>query len=335
MNASMRRFMDSKIYRNLLRLSNFICLYMGYLCSCILHRYCFCHKPFFLSIEPCNVCNLRCPQCPTGLHLYQRTRKTFDKSLLDGLLQKLEDSVSCIQFYFQGEPLLADELPEMVKLAKKYDMYCIVSTNAQTLDDKMAARLVDAGLDKIIVSMDGLTQDSYEKYRVGGNLERVLCGLQNLKKNKFLKGSKRPIIELQWLVLRSNEHEMNEVKRLYRRLGADRLVFKKAQFYDFATGNDMMPLNEHYSRYKKVAEGRWRLKGKLHNRCFRLWSGAVIDVEGNVRPCCFDKGGEYILGNLYHEDFMQVWKGETAVRFRHQVLSERGSIDICCNCTSP
>lgn len=327
--------MTKKIYRNLLRLSNFICLYVGYLCSCVLHRYCFCHKPFFLSIEPCNVCNLRCPQCPTGLHLYQRARKTFDKSLLEALLKEVENSVACVQFYFQGEPLLAQELPEMVKLAKKYDMYCIISTNAQTLDDKMAARLVDAGLDKIIVSMDGLTQDSYEKYRVGGNLERVLCGLQNLKKNKFLKGSKRPIIELQWLVLRSNEHEMNEVKRLYRRLGADRLVFKKAQFYDFTTGNDMMPLNEHYSRYKKVAEGRWRLKGKLHNRCFRLWSGAVIDVEGNVRPCCFDKGGEYILGNLYHDNIMQVWKGETAAGFRRQVFIKRASIEICRNCTSP
>lgn len=309
-------------------------LCIGYLFSFALHRYCFFHKPFFLSVEPCNVCNLRCPQCPTGLHMYQRARKTFDRQLLERILKEVEDSVSCIQFYFQGEPLLAADLPEMVKLAKSYDMYCIVSTNAQTLDEELAIRLIESGLDKIIVSMDGLTQDSYEKYRVGGNIERVLNGMHFLKRNKMLLRSKRPIVELQWLVLRTNEHEMQEIKRRYRSLGADKLVFKKAQFYGFASGNDMMPLNRRYNRYKQQIDGSWILKGVMHNRCFRLWSGAVIDVEGNVRPCCFDKGGEYIVGNLYHDSFMQVWKGEPATRFRKQVFTKRMSIDICRNCTS-
>lgn len=323
-----------KIYRNLLRVSNFMCLCIGYFFSCVLKRYCFFHKPSFLSIEPCNVCNLRCPQCPTGLRWYKRERKTFDLQLLDRVLKEMENAVFCVQFYFQGEPLLAEELPEMVRLAQKYGMYSIVSTNAQTLDEEMASRLLDAGLDKIIVSMDGLTQTSYEQYRVGGRLDKVLANMQILKNLKKAKGCRHPLVELQWLVLHSNEHEMPEIKSQYKNLGADRLVFKKAQFYDFSIGNDMMPDNKRYCRYRKMKDGRWEIKGKMHNRCFRLWSGAVIDVEGNVRPCCFDKGGEYVLGNLCHKNFMQVWNGVAAMKFRTKVFSERDAIDICRNCTT-
>lgn len=315
------------------RLANCLGMFASYVTSCLCRRPVVCHSPYFLSIEPVNVCNLRCPQCPTGMGLHRRTKRYFDVEVFERLLCELGSRLMCVQFYFQGEPLLCPSLCAMIKKAKSYGLYTIVSTNGQLLDEQVAGALVSSGLDKLIVSMDGLSQTSYSAYRVGGDVEKVYAGLRHVAHAKKIQRQSSPCVELQWLVLSSNEAEMPEIRKCYKRLGADKLVFKSAQFYSIPEGDDLMPRSGFYNRYRCLADGRWVLKHKLHNRCWRLWSGAVIDVEGNVRSCCFDKSGSYIYGNVYHASFMSIWCGTTAQAFRQRVLRERSSIDICQNCT--
>ena len=308
-------------------------LWGGYLLSSLLKRPIVNHLPYFLSVEPVNVCNLRCPQCPTGMGMYRREKSYFNQTLFQRLLHELGNYLLCIQFYFQGEPLLCPTLCEMIKLAKSKGIYTIVSTNAQLLDEPMARALVESGLDKLIVSMDGVSQEAYATYRVGGELCRVVEGMQHLSAWKKRFRCTHPTVELQWLVLRSNEYEMKEVRKRYKSMGADKLSFKTAQFYSLPHGDPLMPRSEKYNRYRCLPDGSWVLKRKLRNRCWRLWAGAVIDVEGNVRSCCFDKGAEHVLGNLHHQSFRDIWMSVGAQALRKRVLHSRSSIEMCRNCT--
>lgn len=294
--------------------------------------------PTFVSVEPAGFCQLRCPECPVGMAREKGlhdSRRVLSLPLLRHILDELSPYIHTIQFYFQGEPLLCRDLPEMIRMAHKEGLYTIVSTNAQALTDERAETLVQAGLSRIIVSMDGLTQASYEAYRQGGDVEKVYAALRSLRQAK-MKHKSSIRIELQCLRLRSNEHEWNDFKRLYRRLGADCLTFKTAQFYDCEKGNPLMPSDERYSRYEKRKDGSYRLKrSRLFPRpCHRIFTGCVIDSNGQVLPCCFDKSRQYVFGMLNaNTSFRSVWDSDKAKRFRRCVLHNRFSIPICTNCT--
>lgn len=291
--------------------------------------------PTFVSVEPAAFCQLRCPECPVGTALRDKAASatsTLPLPLFRNILDELSPFVHTIQFYFQGEPLLCRDLPEMIRLAHAEGLYTIVSTNAQALTDERADALVQAGLSRIIVSMDGLTQASYEAYRKGGDVRKVYAALCSLRQAKT-KHRSRIRIELQCLRLRSNEHEWEDFEGLYRSLGADCLTFKTAQFYDYEHGNPLMPSDERYSRYKKQEDGTFRPR-RSHRPCHRLFTGCVIDSEGRVLPCCFDKARQYSFGIMTAStSFRSVWTSAAAARFRSVVLHHRFSVPICSNCT--
>ena len=222
----------------------------------------------------------------------------------------------------------------MIRYAKKHHIYIMVSTNAQMLNEKLAKELVESGLDKLIISVDGLTQESYEQYRIGGKLQKTLDGMAHVALWKKKLKTPTPHVEMQCLRLKTNEHEWGKFKDEYRNLGADSLTFKTAQFYDFENGNSLMPTDTKYARYRQSSNGKWQLKKQLKNRCWRLWSGAVVDVAGNVRPCCFDKSGVFIFGNIKHNTFSEVWRNEKSKQFRKKILKNRASIEMCRNCSS-
>ncbi len=293
------------------------------------------HLPCFVSVEPAHRCQLRCPDCALGSGQIQHgglmSLDTFRQ-----LLPKLSPYVHTIQFYFQGEPLLNPDLPKMIALAREQHLYTVVSTNAQALTPLLAQQLTEAGLNRIIVSIDGFSQETYEQYRVGGSLHKALDGLQYLRD---AQRGRQPWIELQVLRLKSNEHEWDYVRRHYRAMGANQLTFKTAQFIDFENGNPLMPSDPRYSRYKLHPDGHYHLKTLPlysstplhHTPCRRLWTGCVITTTGEVLPCCYDKAAAYSFGNLLQEDLASIFHSEKAQSFRRRVLSNT-PVDICRNC---
>ncbi len=288
------------------------------------------HLPVFIAIEPANYCMLRCPQCPVGTADGKKQHKFFDEKLFYKILNEVGDTLQTIIFHFQGEPLLNPNLPTLIKQAHDNGIYTMLSTNAQTLTRESASALIASGLSKIIVSIDGFTQKSYEQYRVGGSLTRALNGLEMLTQ---VKKELHSNINIEWqcLALKSNEQEWQQMRQKAKTLGVH-FTLKTAQFYDYINGNPLMPSLERFSRYQKQADGTYHLKRKLHNRCFRLWSGCVIDTEGNMLPCCYDKSKQYIYGNLNNNSFRDCWFSEKAVNFRKSILNNRSEIDICNNC---
>ena len=209
----------------------------------------------------------------------------------------------------------------------------MTSTNAHFLTDNLARKTVESGPDKIIISLDGIDQETYEKYRVGGALEKVIKGTMNLVKWKKALKSRRPLIVLQFIVFSTNEHQVPHVKKLARELGVDKLEMKTAQVYNYEEGNPLIPQNESYSRYKKGKDGLFRIDNPLNNHCLRMWRGCVITWDGLVVPCCFDKDATHRLGDLKTEKFHEIWRGEAYDDFRKKLFSARKEIDICRNCT--
>jgi len=283
------------------------------------------HKPLFVSVEPAAVCQLRCPECPVGNGEGRKAKgeRTMSLEVWHRVLSEIRDTALIIQFYFQGEPLLNKDLPQMIREAHEAGLYTIVSTNAQAMTEAMAKALVSAGLDRIIVSMDGLTDESYNAYRVGGSLEKTKAALKWLRKSKsrHLEISKSPIIEMQCLRLRSNEHEWAEFKRQYKALGADRLVFKTAQLYDYANGHPLMPSNPKYSRYIQGEDGLYHRR-KLSKGCWRVWSGVVVTTNGDVLPCCYDKNHAYAYGNIMDSPLKELFANDKAMAFRKTAFQQ-------------
>lgn len=246
-------------------------------------------------------------------------------------LSEIRKTAFIVQFYFQGEPLLNKDLPLMIREAHDAGLYTIVSTNAQALTETLASRLVDAGLDRIIISMDGLTDETYNAYRVGGSLEKTKAAMRYLKdsKSRHLEISRSPIIELQVLRLKTNEHEWQAFKRVYKSLGADRLTFKTAQLYDYQNGHPLMPSDLRYSRYIQGPDGRYHRR-PLSKACFRVWSGVVVTTSGEVLPCCYDKAHDYAYGNIMTAPLKDLFCSPQAQAFRKAAYQQ--TPPICQEC---
>lgn len=315
------------------KLLNFIKLLSGYYFSRVMGRPYQWGMPFSISVEPTTSCNLRCPQCPSGLRQFTRDTGMLNPAFFKSVIGQFKRELHSLTFYFQGEPYLNPDFLEMVKVANQLNVYTITSTNAHYMSTENAERTVKSGLDKLIISVDGITQDVYEKYRAGGQLSKVLQGTKEIVQQKRSLKSQHPYIVWQFVVFRHNEHQIEAVKKLGKELGVDKVMIKTAQIYDFMNGSDLIPQNDKYSRYSKTNDGSYRIKNKLLNQCWRMWQGCVITWDGSVVPCCFDKDATHKLGELQSTDFKKIWFSPQYKGFRSAILKGRSEIEICRNCT--
>ncbi len=289
--------------------------------------------PLGISIEPTNHCNLKCKECPTGMDILLRPKGNIDNRLARNLLKELSPKLTTVIFYFQGEPFINRDIYELINFAKEKKVYSITSSNGHYFTKENVQKVIKSGLNNLIISIDGTTQEIYEKYRVNGSLNKVIEGIRLLVSEKQNEKSKLPKLTLQFLVTAENEHQIKAAKKLAKELNADQISFKTAQIYDFKNGNPLIPKNEKYSRYKKQKDSTYKIKSKLKNRCWRMWGQPVITTTGDVVPCCFDKDASYKMGNLNDKSFKEIWQSEEYQNFRKKVFQDRKSIDICRNCT--
>ncbi len=310
---------------SLLRASYFISLMRGK----SLHS----GMPHSVSVEPTTSCNLHCPECPSGLRKFSRPSGTMSKSDFIKVIDQLKKNLMYLILYFQGEPFLNPDFFEIIRYARKNRVYTATSTNGHFLDNDHAKMTVESGLDRLIISLDGIDQETYEQYRKGGELDKVLAGIRNIVKWKKQLKSSRPYVIIQFLVFKANELQIPAMKKLVKELGADKLELKTAQVYDYENDRELIPENPKYARYVRDKNGKWKIRRPMRNRCFRMWSGAVITWDGRVVPCCFDKDAAHQLGKLETHFFQKIWRSKAYRDFRKQVFTGRSKIDICRNCT--
>ncbi|MBM3159262.1 MAG: radical SAM/SPASM domain-containing protein [Bacteroidota bacterium] len=289
--------------------------------------------PISISFEPTTSCNLRCPECPSGLRSFSRPTGMLQQDFFRSTIDQLHKDLFYLIFYFQGEPYLNPAFLDMVRYAADKKIYTATSTNGHYLNDANARKTIESGLDRLIISIDGTTQEVYEQYRVGGNLEKVLEGARTIMQWKKKLKSRTPFVVFQFLVVRPNEHQLEEARALATEIGVDAIWFKTAQVYDFENDpNQLIPVNTSYSRYRRTEKGIV-FNGQLANHCWRLWHDPVITWDGLVAPCCFDKDASHRLGDLKQQSFATIWRSEAYRKFRTTLLTGRKHIDICSNCS--
>lgn len=315
------------------RIWNAAQLFAGYHLSRWLKRPVHWGLPMSMSVEPTTACNLGCPECPSGLKKFSRDTGNLKAGFFKKVIDESHKHLSYLTFYFQGEPFINPSFLDMVKYASDHRIYTATSTNAHFLSEEMAKKTIASGLDRLIISIDGTTQEVYESYRVNGKLEKVIEGTRNILKMRKQLGSKTPMVVFQFLVVRPNEHQIDDVLRLGEELGVDQVVFKTAQVYEYENGNPLIPTIDKYSRYALGPDGKYRIKNELLNQCWRMWQGCVVTWDGLVVPCCFDKDATHRMGDLKKDTLREVWRNQTYRDFRQKILRSRAEIDICTNCT--
>ncbi|HEY8401236.1 MAG TPA: SPASM domain-containing protein [Cytophagaceae bacterium] len=315
------------------RLINAGKVYSGYYYSKLLKKPVASGLPIAISIEPTTSCNLRCPECPSGLRSFTRPTGMLTEEVFKKAIDELQSKLLYLTFYFQGEPYLNPKFLDLVAYAASKKIYTATSTNAHYLNDENAKRTVTSGLDRLIISIDGTTQETYESYRVGGSLQKVLEGTENILRWKKQLKSQTPYVIFQFLVVKPNEHQIPEVKALAEKMGVDKVVFKTAQIYNYEQGSPLIPNQEKFSRYRQKQDGTYEIKNKLTNSCWKMWHSCVITWDGKVVPCCFDKDASHPLGDITTQSFKSIWKSRKYIHFRKALLRSRNEIDICRNCT--
>jgi len=315
------------------KISNFIQIETSRILSFLLKRSIVWGAPYLISVEPSSLCDLKCPECATGSGIIKRENTNFDLQLYKELVDSINSTTFHLLLYFQGEPLMNNEIFNLIKYSKERNLYTIISTNGQRLYYENSKKVIESGLDRIIISVDGTDQSTYQKYRVGGDLKKVIDGTKSLQTLKREKKVYNPEIVFQFLVFRHNETQVNSFKKFSRKWGADKIWIKTAQVINPDRASEVIPTNANYSRYAPDGENRLKIKSRLKNRCSRLWRTCVITTDGDVIPCCFDKEAKYKMGSFKEETLSEIWKNEKYNQFRNKILSRRSQIDICNNCS--
>ena len=272
------------------RFWNTLIAFSAYLFSLIFRKVIVWGYPPILFIEPTDICNLKCPLCPSGNGTLKRAKGYMSLSVFKKVIDESKDKTSLLVLWNQGEPFLNKDFLEMVRYASDHKLFSLVSTNANIMPD--AEELVKSGLDSLIISIDGATQETYNKYRVNGDLETVISNVKKIVVAKRKLKSITPFINWQFLVMKHNEHELEEIKKIAKETGVDNVIFKTVQIYQKSDIKEFLPINPKFRRYK-IEGDNFELKFGVKNRCYRIWTKPVVNWNGEMSICCFDKDIEF------------------------------------------
>ena len=235
--------------------------------------------PFEWEVDTTNICQLKCPLCHTGLDNVNRMKGVMHFDTFKKTVDEIKGHTIWLSLYSWGEPLLNKQLPRFIRYAHQSRIATVISTNLSLkLTPEKVEELVRSGLDIMIVSLDGVTQEVYEKYRVRGKLDLVLENIKLIAEKKRELGTRDPYIEWQFIVMKQNEHQIPEARRLARELGVDQIIFKKV---DFPHGIGTQEMAEKWQPVNTLEFRRDSPLDKPYNeggaRCWKLWRSGVVN----------------------------------------------------------
>jgi radical SAM protein with 4Fe4S-binding SPASM domain len=291
--------------------------------------------PTRISIETGNICNLRCPLCPTGRQEKGPARGFMALENYKKIIDELASNLLLVRLYNWGEPLLNKNILPMITYAFEKGTGVTISTNLNILDPQTAAELMRSGLQKIFVSCDGISDETYNSYHVGGDFSRVMDNMKLLLKEKAPQPSPRII----WLfhVFRHNEHEVEQAVNLARELGVEirinkmrtdmgKEIFETAD-QSIERDREWIPEDPKYCAFdieKKEVK-------KIKNFCSLAWKETVINWDGSVLPCCSVHEEKYTFGNAFEKGFKAVWNGDAYIAARKELALRKNKKNTVCH----
>lgn len=328
-------------------------------------------RPYSMKIEPTNICNTQCQLCPTGIGLEGRPKGKMDLARLKKLIDELKWHLRDLDLSMWGDPLIVPDIYEMIRHAHDRGIWTYISSNLHAFKLKtkpgqkpQAEMLVESGLDTLTCSLHGASQETYEIYQPGKRFDEAVEKVRHIIETRDRMGSKTPLVQLNFVVTRHNEHELAAFQRLADKLGckaifstasmnarfqdqdknlqplglADDLLKKKVKTHlqDWLPDDPDFVL-EPYKKMKQtgeVADGDYN--GKKLFDCSWPWRQSVINWDGQVVTCCgsFDPGED--MGDVFEHGFAKVWNGpkyRMARRsFKKRLTDEQAQGNACADC---
>jgi radical SAM protein with 4Fe4S-binding SPASM domain len=286
--------------------------------------------PTHLQVEPDAHCNLSCVVCPVTTGMGREIGR-MDPNVFTKMIDEVGDYVFLILLWDWGEPFLNPDIYDMIAYAKQNDIKVVSSTNGHLFTkSRHVDAVIRSGLDTLIIALDGTCQETYERYRQGGSLESVLLAIRNLVERKRELDSKTPLLNLRFVVMGQNQHEIPGLVELARALGVDALTLKT--FNPYGDDPDFLPEDPRYRRFEYLPDSLTRIR-RRRNPCKHLWNMPSIHWSGRVCACTFDAHEEFVLGDLHTASFKEIWYGATARHLRRRFRSGWRQIGPCSECS--
>lgn len=290
-------------------------------------------RPVHVSLEPTNICNLRCPVCETGDGTLGRKGGHMEVDAFKHIVDTMEDHLNVLYFYFMGEPFLVRNAYEMIQYATERNIWVDTCTNGEFID---ARETIDSGLGRISFQIGGMTQATHEIYRVRGNLSKSLANLEACVEEKRRRPDSSTQVKVGFIVMKHNEHEVDAFTQYAQELGVDdyEIVYPCARTMDQA--EQYLTKNTDYWIYDRESFNKGILvpSQQSNQYCEWLYFTTTIQVNGDVVPCCRDPRGQYVLGNIFDQDFhREIWNGDAYRAFRHTVAHRQEESEICSLCS--
>ena len=284
-------------------------------------------------IETTNLCNLHCPLCPTQSSNREKGIMSFSDFLQ--IAESLPPSIQNVSLYLSGEPLTNKNIFRMVKFLVNRNINCSISTNG-TLLGKKIDQLLDSGLSELIIGVDGATEDTYKKYRKGGDFPVLIENIRRLVQEKRKRCLKTPFIEIQFIIMKHTEKEMDLAVKLAKDLKVDAISFISVSLGTHHTdektrkklAQEYLPHDLSFSRYNIDKEERAINKWK-YNYCPH-WKMPVILWNGNITVCCFDHNELEVYGNVLKKNLLEVWKNKKHYQVVKKMIFRK--MKICKTC---
>lgn len=284
--------------------------------------------PYYITVEPASICNLRCPICPSGLKQTLRNPALLSLTDFKNMIDDIGDYLVCIQLWEWGEPFLNPDIYQMITYAKKKGIIVVTSTNAHFFNkQENVERLVASGLDGLILAVDGTTQEVYEQYRVGGNLDQVLDGIRLVVKTKRELKAEKPRLLFRMVINAFNEHQIDDFRKLGRDLKVDMIGLKKINCHMGGSEKSafVLPQEETYIRPRQG-------KGYQYH-CTIPWCNPGLFSDGNISLCSLAPHGETSLSKIAPgNSFCQIWQSRSAREFRKNMKRDHDYYPFCRNC---
>ena len=289
--------------------------------------------PYMLQIEPTNTCNLKCPLCPVGSNELNRKPRHMKLEEFISLIDDMREYLLFLILWDWGEPFMNPEFPDMIKYASDMGIKTVTSTNAHFLhNDEYVTKILTSGLSTLIVAIDSLKEDQYVIYRRKGTLNKAISGLKNvIRLKRELKSD--TLINLRMVIMKQNEHELKDMKRLAKNLRVDRFTVKtlNPSCGLNAMDEELAPRNPRYRRYKYKENTFERIR--IDPPCRRIWFMSNIFSNGAVVPCCYDFDAKLKIGNILEKPFNEIWNSPAYQELRKRIFYNKDSIPRCRECT--
>jgi radical SAM protein with 4Fe4S-binding SPASM domain len=287
--------------------------------------------PPTIQIEPTNICNLKCPLCPTGTDTMKRTKGFMSLETFKRILDELGSTLVFVVLYGWGEPFLNKKMPNFIEECTSRNILTFSSTNGhclQTLDD--ALRVVDAGLNSLVIAIDGSTQETYTNYRKCGDVEKVKRCAALIEKAKIRRGSKFPYTNLRIVVTRNNIADLPNVERLAHSLGVNMFSYKSVGSLCQTEGfKSYEPGEESMRRYEYKDDTR---SARPPIQCPFPFRQPTVFWDGTVVGCEFDYNLQIPWGKIGEHDFGEIWNISQATRLRTSIRNGRDRPEFCSLC---